>query len=139
MHLAQLGGAEEAVLVELRLHEPECQPRRPDRTHVDLAHQVRERTHVVLVAVRQDDRADRGPALPEVREVGKHEIDPEVLVARKREPGVHEDDRAVALVRGHVLADLTEAAERDDPARFGHSESLSGRIGGPPVGPVRAR
>ncbi len=39
-----------------------------------------------------------------------------MLVAREREAGVDDDDRAVRLVDGHVLADLAEAAERDDPA-----------------------
>ena len=47
--LAQLGRAQEAVLVELRLDEPERQPRRPDLGHADLAQQVRQRADVILV------------------------------------------------------------------------------------------
>jgi hypothetical protein len=38
-----------------------------------------------------------------------------VLVARKREPGVDDDEIAAVLVDGHVLADLAETAEWDDP------------------------
>ena len=45
---------------------------------------------------------------------GQDEVDAEVLVAREREPGVDDDDLAAVLVDGHVLADLAEAAERDD-------------------------
>ena len=56
--LAQLGGAQQAVLVELRLDEPERQPRRPDLAHAHLAQQVRQRADVVLVRVREDDGAD---------------------------------------------------------------------------------
>ena len=52
----------------------------------------------------------------QVGKVRQDEVDAEVLVAREREPGVDDDDGAVGLVHGHVLADLAEAAERDDPA-----------------------
>ena len=60
--LAQLRGLTDPVLVELRLHEPEREPRRHDRLDVDLAQQIRESADVVLVAVGQDDRTDPPPA-----------------------------------------------------------------------------
>jgi hypothetical protein len=47
---------QQPVLVELRLQEPERQPRAPDLRHVHLSHQVRERAHVILVGVRQQHR-----------------------------------------------------------------------------------
>ncbi len=47
--LSQLGGAQQAVLVELRLHEPEREARRPDLRDADLAHQERQRADVILV------------------------------------------------------------------------------------------
>jgi hypothetical protein len=87
---------------------------------LDLPHQVRQRADVVLVAVRQDDGADRAGAVTEVGEVGQDEIDAEVLVPRERQAGVDDDDVPPALVDGHVLADLAEAPERDDPAGFSH-------------------
>ena len=68
---------------------------------------------VVLVPVREHDRA-QSRALAQVREVGQDEVDAEVLVAREREAGVDDDDLVAELVDGHVLADLAEAAERDD-------------------------
>ena len=55
--LAELGRPEQAVLVELRLDEPERQPRGPDLLDLDLAHQERQRADVVLVRVRQHDGA----------------------------------------------------------------------------------
>ena len=115
-HLAKLGVAEQAVLVELRLDKTEREPRRDDHRHAALAHEIRQRTDVILVAVREDNTADHVLALAEIREVGQDEIDAEVLVAREGEPRVDDDDRAVGFVDGHVLPDLAEPAERDDPA-----------------------
>ena len=89
--LAQLGGAQQAVLVELRLDEPERQPRRPDLVDLDLAHQVRQRADVILVRVREDDGAHT--AIVEVAEVRQDQVDAEVLVARERHAGV-DDDRS---------------------------------------------
>ena len=56
--LDQLRGAQQAVLVELRLDEPEREAGRPHLGDVELAQEVRERADVILVAVREDDRAD---------------------------------------------------------------------------------
>ena len=110
----------ETMLVELRLHERERQRGRDDRFDVDLAQEVRQASDVILVAVREHDR----PHVPslEVRDVRQKEVDAEVLVARERKPGVDDDDLVVELVDGHVLPDLAESAERDDPERVCHSD-----------------
>ena len=50
--------AREAVLVELRLDQPERQLRRDHLVAVDLAQQVRQPADVVLVPVREHDRVD---------------------------------------------------------------------------------
>ena len=60
--VARLGGDElgllaEAVLVELRLHECERERCRENRVDIDLTQEVREPTHMILVPVREDDRA----------------------------------------------------------------------------------
>ena len=44
-----------------------------------------------------------------------------MLVAREREARIDHEHLSPGLVHGHVLADLTEAAERDDPKGVGHS------------------
>ena len=121
--VARRGGDElcllrEPVLVELRLDEPERQRSRDDDVDVDLAQQVRKPADVILVAVREDHRSDTSAL--EVADVGEEQIDAEVLVAREGEPGVDDDDLPRHLVDGHVLADLAEAAERDDPKRVAH-------------------
>ena len=59
--LLQLGRRREAVLVELRLDQPERQLRRDHLVAVDLAQQVRQPADVVLVPVREHDRVDALP------------------------------------------------------------------------------
>ena len=82
----QLGRRAEAVLVELRLDECEREPRAEHPVDVDFPEDVRKPADVVLVPVRQHDRAN---ALPdEVREVREHEVDAEVLVSWERESRV---------------------------------------------------
>ena len=78
---------------------------------------------MILVAVREDDRANATSL--EIADVRKEEVDPEMLVAREREPRVDDEDLVPELVHGHVLADLTEAAERDDPERVAHGASAN--------------
>ena len=112
--LDQLRVVAHPVLVELRLDQSERQPRAPDLGHADLAHQVRQRADVVLVSVRQDDRAQRARRVAQVAEVRQHEVDAEHLVARKAETRIDQDPLAVLLDHGHVLADLAETAEGDD-------------------------
>jgi hypothetical protein len=68
---------------------------------------------VVLVSVRQHDRAD-APA-HEVADVRQEQIDAQMLVAREGKTRVHDQDLVAELVHGHVLSDLAEAAERNDP------------------------
>ena len=58
---------QQPVLVELRLDEPEREPRAQTSRHRDLAQEVRQRADVVLVRVREHDGADRSRAVGEVR------------------------------------------------------------------------
>src|SRR5947209_17252534 len=51
--LAQLGRAQQPVLVELRLDEAERQASRPDLVHPHLAHQVRSEEHTSELQSRQ--------------------------------------------------------------------------------------
>ena len=125
-HLDQLRAVGELVLGELRLDEAERQPRAEDPRHVDLAQEVRQAAHVILVRVRQHDRVHGAPAVDEIRDVGQDEVDAEMLVARKRKAGVDHEAAAIALDHGHVLSHLAEAAERDDAdgAAVAHRVSL---------------
>ena len=62
----------------------------------------------------------------EMREVGEHEVDAEVLVAREGEPCVDQEPLPVELVQGHVLADLAEPAERNDAECVAHRGAVYG-------------
>ena len=109
--------------------ERERELRRPDLPHRHLAQQVRQAADVVFVAVREQHGAHARGVLLQVREVGQDEVDAELLVARERESGVHDDDLAVDLVDHGVLADLAEAAERNDPQNLvRHRGSISPRL-----------
>ena len=81
--------------------------------HPDLAQQVGQRADVVLVGMRQDHRQHLSAL--EIAEVGQDQVDAQVLVPGEREPRVDHDRLAQQLEHGHVLADLAEAPERDDP------------------------
>ena len=67
---------------------------------------------MVLVAVGEDDRLDVVDAVAQVGEVRQDEVDAEHLGRREHQAGVDDDDPAVVLDDGHVLADLAQAAER---------------------------
>src|SRR5437762_2436887 len=62
------------------------------------------------------------PATPSLYPLSLHDA----LPIWEREPGVDHHDRALCLVGGHVLADLAEAAERDDAADTHLQRSLVG-------------
>ena len=84
------------------------------RRLADLAQHVGQRPDVVLVAVGEDDRLDVVGAVAQVGEVGQDEVDPEHLGGREHQAGVDDDDPAVVLDHGHVLADLPQPAEGED-------------------------
>src|SRR3990170_5747317 len=114
----ELRGLRYPMFVELRLDEAEREPRRDDRLDLDLTQEIRKAADVILVPVREDDSANTAPL--EVSDVRKQEVDAEMLVARESQARVDDDDLSGRLVDGHVLADLAEAAERDDPQRVAH-------------------
>jgi hypothetical protein len=138
--LAQLRRVQEPVLVELRLQQPEGELRRPDLRHADVAHQVGQRPHVVLVRMREQHGAHLAHALPQVGEVREDEIDSEMLVPREREAGVDDHNLVVELVDGEVLPDLSQAPEwRDPQCGHGRKYHLRDRQKGEQDSPVRGR
>ena len=62
--LPQLSGAQQTVLVELRLDECERQARRQHERHPHLAHEIRQRADVIFVAVREHNGAHHLLPLP---------------------------------------------------------------------------
>ena len=125
--LDELGVAQEAVLVELRLDHAEREARAPHLAHADLAHDVRQRADVILVPVREDDGVDAARGLAQVGEVGQDEIDAGHLVAREREAAVDQDAALALLDHAEVVADLAQAAERDDAYDVSHAAAVRPR------------
>ena len=115
LRLLELRGLEQPVLVQAGLGEAEGQACPPHLRDSDFPEQVRQRADVVLVRVREQHGSYAVTAVGEIRHVREDQVDAEVLVPREGEPGVDDDDLAVELVDGHVLADLADAAERNDP------------------------
>ena len=99
--------------------KPERQLRRDHLVAVHLAEQIRQPTDVVLVPVREDDRVDA--AVAQVADVRQDEVDAEMLVPGEREARIDDDDLVAMLVNSHVLADLAEAAQWDDPQAHARS------------------
>ena len=93
--LAELGRVQQPVLVELRLHEPEREPGRDDVPDAHLAQRYGQRADVILVPC-VSTTADHVSRSRRYAEVGKDQVDAEMLVAREREPGVDDDRLAGA-------------------------------------------
>jgi hypothetical protein len=89
-----------------------------------VAQEVRERADVVLVPVGEDDSADVAFVVLEVGEVRQDEVDAQMLVPRERQAGIDHDDAVVALDDHHVLPDLAQPPERDQPRRACHGLDL---------------
>ena len=122
--LDELGVAQQAVLVELRLDHAQREARPPHLAHPDLTHHVGQRADVIFVAVREDDGVDAAGCLAQVGEVGEHEVDARHLVAREREPAVDQDAALALLDHAEVVADLAQATERDDANDVVHAAAV---------------
>ena len=106
------------MLGELALDEAEGHLRAVDgHVAIEVLHEVREGSRVVLVAVRDDDAAQLVGVLQHVGVVGQDEVDARMVVIGEHEARVVQDHVALALEHGHVLADGIEPAERDDLER----------------------
>ena len=113
LHGDELGLLEQAVLLQLQLDEPRGEAGTV-HGHVHLLEDVGNGPDVVLVAVGDEQAPDTPLVLHEVRDVGDHQVDAVHVPVREAHAAVHHDDLAAVLIDGHVLADLVEAAKRDD-------------------------
>ena len=104
----------ELVLLDLVAEQAAGERRGVDRHARELRQDVRQGADVVLVGVGDQERLDVGLALLEVGDVGDDEVDPEHLLVGEHQPAVDDDDVVAVLEHVHVLADLADAAERDD-------------------------
>ena len=84
------------------------------RRQLQVVDQVGQRAHMVFVAVRDDDADDAIALVAQIAPVGQDQVDAQHVVAWEHKAGVDDQDLIVNLEKRHVLADLAEAAERDD-------------------------
>ena len=101
------------MLIELMTDERIGKPRAVDRT-AETFHGIGDRADMVLVPVRDAHAADAVPVLFEVGHVGDDHVDPRHLLVRKDQPAVDDEDIVPVLDDGHVFADLSHPAQRDD-------------------------
>ena len=117
--VARLEGEErvvvELVLLDLVAEEPAGEGRGVDRHARELRQDVRQPADMVLVGVGDQERPDVRLPLAEVGDVGDDEVDPEHLLVGEHQAAVDHDDVVAVLEHVHVLPDLADTAERDDP------------------------
>ena len=105
----QIGRLGEPVLAQALRDERQGEGRSV-HGHRHLAEQIRQGADVVLVAVGQDDGAERVPPGECVGEVRDHVIDTGQPVVREHEPAVDREQVLAGLDQHHVEADLTETS-----------------------------
>ena len=69
---------------------------------------------VILVTMGDNDPANLVSFLKKVVEIGDDIVDPEHVILGEHDAGVDDQDVVSVLDRHHVLADLSQASERDD-------------------------
>ena len=123
LHGDELGGLQQAVLLQLQLDQPRRQPGAVDG-HVDLLQHVGDGADVILVSVSDEQAPEPVVVLHQIGYVGDHAVDAVHIIAGERHAAVHHDDLAAVFIGGHVLADLVKTAKRDDFQFFCHSYSF---------------
>ena len=109
----------ELVLLELVAQQSACQRGGVDRHARELGQDVGQSADVVLVGMGDDEGLDALTLVTQVGDVGHDQVDAVHLLLGEHQPAVDDDDLVGELEHGHVLADLADAAEGDDPQDLG--------------------
>ena len=108
----------DSMLLELALDKAQRHLRAVNRhLTIKVFDEVRKRTCVVFVAVRDDDAAQLVGVLQHIGVVGKNQVDAGMVVVGEHQARIVKHHVAFALEHGHVLADGIKAAKRDDLQR----------------------
>ena len=118
-HVIELDLLGHLMLGELGLDDAAGQARGVDR-RVALAQHIRDRTDVVLMAVRDHVAAQLFQVALEVGRVRDDQINAQHVVIREGYAAVNDQNVVAVLDHGHVLADLIEAAKRYNLQFFFH-------------------
>ena len=106
----QLGFHIVAVFRELVAQDTECQTGTVDRD-VNIAQDVRKRTDVVFMSVRNENTADFVLILFQIRDIGNDEVDAGHFIIREAHAAVDDDDIVFIFQNGDILTDLFQTAE----------------------------
>ena len=112
------------MLLQLQLNEARGHPGGVDRG-VDGAEDIGQGADVVLMSVGDKDAPNLLLVLNEIADIRDDYVDAVHIVVGKAHAAVHHHDVAAVLVNREVLADLVEAAKRNDFQFFSHKYSLS--------------
>src|SRR5688500_18316654 len=104
---------EQVVLFEFSFRQPNREVRGVDR-HVEFLEDVRKRSQVVLMTVRENDRGEVISVLFEKIKVGDTDVHPVNAFFRKPHSGVN-DDHFIVIAHSHTIhPELADSAERDE-------------------------
>ena len=110
--LDQLGVFEQAVLLELALHQGQGELGAVDGD-VQLGEYPGQAADVVLVPVGQDDGANLVAVLGQVADIGDDDVDAQKLFFGKHQAGIDDDD-VILPPEGHAVhTELAQAPEGD--------------------------
>ena len=109
-HLDQVGIIQQPMLFQLALDIGQRELRAIHR-HVQLGQDPRQPADVVLMPMRQQDRADLVAVLRQVADIGNDNVDAQQLFFRKHQAGI-DDDNVILPAEGHAVhPELTKAPQ----------------------------
>ena len=120
--LAELCLAQDAVLLQLRLDQPQREPG-PVDGDVELLEDKWKAADMVFMPVAEEDAEHVAAPVEQIRDVREDEVDAEHVLLGKHQARVDDEDLLLPFEGPHVDADLAEAAEREVPEpRIAHNK-----------------
>ena len=113
------GGVTQPVFAQFTVNERQRELAAEQGDVLAAAQQVGHRANVVLVAVGEHQRDHVVEAIVEVVQAGQDQVDSRLVVLGEEHTAVDQQDFGVDFEGGHVAADVTEPAKRDDPQGIG--------------------
>ena len=117
----QVGRSQQGELRDLLANQAKRERSAVDR-HVELRQQVRNRSDVIEVGVREDEPSQLVALRLEVGEIGHDNVDAVPVGAGKEASGVNQDHVVAGLQRQRVHAEFAEAADGDYSQFFAQRE-----------------
>ncbi len=108
--LVEHGIVQQGMLFQFAFHVGQSEFGAIDR-NVELRQNPRQRSNVIFVAVRKNNRAHVGTILDQVGDIGNNNVYAQQLGFGEHKPGVN-DDNVVAPANGHAIhAEFAESTE----------------------------